>query len=418
MMTRPSPPWVPATLAVLLFAGAPAHGTTNPVLHWNEVGTRISAEAQTDPISESRIFAILQIAVHNAVNAVEPHYPMYGAAMPASRGASVDAAVAQTSRDVLVALLPARTADFDAALKAALAAIADGPAKSSGIEVGRQAAARILAERSSDGADRKVDYAPGTKPGQYRPTPPDFTPALFPQWGGIRPFALASGDQFRPPPPPDVTGSQARFDMNEVAAVGAMKGSVRTQEQSEIARFWYEYSTRGWNRIARVVAESRNLDAWESARLLALVNIAMADGFIAGMDAKYHYSYWRPETALRETGHKEWLSYLPTPPVPDYPSTHSVLGAAAAAVLVRYCGSDYVSFSTTSGAPYPGITRKFWSFSEAAHENAASRVFAGLHFSTATATGYRLGEAVGTWTFDHALRFADAAAVTTSGGTH
>ena len=414
MMSRPSPP---ATVVALLLGSVAAHATTNPVLHWNEVSTRISAEAQTDPISESRIFAILQIAVHDAMNAIEPRFPKHDAALPAAPGASVDAAVAQASRDVMVAFLPARAADFDAALKTALAAIADGPAKSSGIEAGRLAASRILAERRGDGADRKVDYKPGTKPGQYRPTPPDSTPALYPQWGGVRPFALASGDQFRPPPPPDVTGGQARFDMNEVARMGAKEGSARTEEQSEIARFWYEFSTQGWNRIARVVAETRKLDAWESARLLALVNIAMADGFIAGMDAKYHYMYWRPETALRETGHEEWLSYLPTPPVPDYPSTHSVLGAAAAAVLARYCGSNYVSFATTSGAPYPGITRKFWSFSEAAHENAASRVFAGIHFSTATVTGYRLGEAVGNWTFDHALQSTSAAAMATS-GTH
>lgn len=204
--------------------------------------------------------------------------------------------------------------------------------------------------------------------------------------------------------------------MNEIATVGGIEGSARTEEQSEIARFWYEYATRGWNRIARAVAESTNLDAWESARLLALVNIAMADGVITGMDAKYHYNFWRPETALRETGHEEWLSYLPTPPVPDYPSLHAILGAAAASVLSRSFACDYVSFSSLSGPPYPGITRKFWSFSEAARENAASRVFAGLHFSTAVATGYRMGEAVGTWTFDHALRPLDAATVTS--GTH
>jgi hypothetical protein len=130
----------------------------------------------------------------------------------------------------------------------------------------------------------------------------------------------------------------------------------------------------------------------------------MADGFIAAMDAKYHYAFWRPETALRERGHSDWLSYLPTPPVPDYPSAHATLGAAAAAVLSRYFGSDYVSFSSTSGAPYPGITRAFWSFSEAAHENAASRVFAGLHFRTAIEAGYGMGNSIGNWTFDHALR--------------
>ena len=415
MTSRPLNLLVPAIVVALSFACDRAHGATNAVLRWNDLATQVSAAAQTDPISQSRIFAILRIAVHDAVNAIEPRYQKYDSTLPAAPGASMDAAEAQASRDVLVALLPARAAAVDAALHEALAAIADGPAKTRGIETGRAAAARILSDRRGDGADRKVDYKSGGKPEQYRPTPPDFTPAFLPHWGAVRPFTLKSGHQFRPAPPPDKAGEQARFDVNEIATVGGIEGSARTEEQSEIARFWYEYSTRGWNRIARSVAASQNLDAWESAHLLALVNIAMVDGFIAAMDAKYHYNYWRPETALRESGHQEWLSYLPTPPVPDYPSAHALLGVAAATVLSRYFGSDYVSFSTTSGAPYPGITREFWSFSAAARENAASRVFAGLHFSTAVTTGYRMGEAVGAWTFDHALRPLDAAAVLRSG---
>ena len=143
---------------------------------------------------------------------------------------------------------------------------------------------------------------------------------------------------------------------------------------------------------------------WENARLLALVNLAMADGYIAGFESKYYYNYWRPVTAIRELGDSEWLSYLPTPPVPDYPSTHTVEGAAAATVMARFFNTDFISFSMTSGGPYPGITRKFWSFSEAARENAASRVLCGIHFSTAVNAGYIQGERIGDWVFEHALR--------------
>ncbi len=152
------------------------------------------------------------------------------------------------------------------------------------------------------------------------------------------------------------------------------------------------------------MSESRHLDLHENARLFALLNLAMADGFIAGFEAKYHYAYWRPVTAIRDSGDGEWLSYLDTPPVPDYPSTHTVLGASAAAVLSRFFGTDFVPFRTQSGEPYPGITRSFWSFSEAARENGASRVLAGIHFPTAVAAGFLQGDAVGTWTFEHALR--------------
>jgi hypothetical protein len=130
----------------------------------------------------------------------------------------------------------------------------------------------------------------------------------------------------------------------------------------------------------------------------------MADGFIGGFEAKYHYNYWRPASAIRATSDSSWMNYLWTPPVPDYPSTHTVLGAAAAAVLERFFGTDFVNFTMTSGAPYPDITRKFWSFSEAARENGASRVLAGIHFSTAVNAGYLQGRQIGTWVFEQALR--------------
>jgi membrane-associated phospholipid phosphatase len=133
----------------------------------------------------------------------------------------------------------------------------------------------------------------------------------------------------------------------------------------------------------------------------------MADGYIANFESKYHYNYWRPITVIRESGDSEWLSYLPTPPVPDYPSGHAAEGAAVATVMARFFNTDFISFSMTSGAPYPGITRKFWSFSEAARENGASRVINGIHFSTAVNAGYIQGERVGEWVFANALRPAN-----------
>ena len=250
---------------------------------------------------------------------------------------------------------------------------------------------------------RTVEYTPGTKPGDYRPTPPDFKPAALVQWGSVTPFVLKSSDQFRCPEPPAVDSARALADLEEVKAIGGSKSVTRTAEQSEIARYWYESSPQGWNRIAREVLAPRQFDVWENARLFALVNLAMAEGYIAGFEDKYHYNYWRPVTAIREGGDKEWVSYLPTPPVPDYPSNHTVEGAAAATVMARFFNTDFISFSMTSGAPYPGITRKFWSFSEAARENGASRVLCGIHFSTAVNAGYTQGECIGEWVFEHAL---------------
>jgi hypothetical protein len=400
--------------AFLLFtSGLPARA--DEVLRWNRLATDVSAAAQTDPLTESRAFAILHCAVHDALNAIEPRYETMTAPVPAPRGADPAAAVAGAAHDTLVALFPAARARFDAALKESLDAIADGAARSEGVAVGRQAAARVLAMRGNDGASLKVPYEPGRAAGAYRPTPPDFTPAFMTHWGQVAPFTLRSAAQFRPAPPPAVSSAEARADVAEVERFGGARSTARTEEQSEIARFWYEASTQGWNRVARTVAEAQQPGPWENARLLALLNMAMADGFVAGFDAKYHYNYWRPVTAIREGGDAAWLAYLPTPPVPDHPSTHTVLGAAAATVLARFFGTDFVSFSFESGPPHPGLTRRFWSFSQAARENGASRVFAGIHFRTAVRAGYEQGEAVGAWVYEHALRPVAAAEARVSG---
>jgi hypothetical protein len=200
-----------------------------------------------------------------------------------------------------------------------------------------------------------------------------------------------------------------------VRAIGSAESSVRTEEQTAIARFWYENSGQGWNRIARIVAEQKNLNTWDNARLFALLNVAMSDGYVANFEAKYYYSFWRPVTAIREgdtdgnpdtIGDRNWNSYLITPPVPDYPSGHSTVGAAAARALEHAFANDFVSFSTTSGAPYPGITRHFWSFSEAAHENAASRVLAGIHFWHASRGGIKQGEEIADYIFANTFRSA------------
>src|SRR6185436_7741855 len=378
------------------------------VARWNRVMTGAAAAEQTDPLTESRVFAVVHAAIHDALNAIERRNEPYREGLTANAGALPEAAVAAAAHAALVGLLPARKADFEMAFADALEQMKDKRAAADGMRVGKQAAARLLALRRDDGANRPIAQAAGTKPGAYRPTPPDFTPAWAAHWGKVKPFVLASSSQYRPVPPLLPTSTRARAENEEVRAIGGKTSALRTPEQSEISRFWYENSPQGWNRIAREVANARNLDEWQSARLFALLNLAMADGYIGGFEAKYHYNYWRPATAIRESGGSSgdaaWLPDLDTPPVPDYPSTHTVLGAAAAAVLARFFGTDMVSFSMTSGAPYAGITRKFWSFSEAAQENGASRVLAGIHFPTAVRAGYVQGDLIGAWTYDHALK--------------
>jgi hypothetical protein len=374
------------------------------VVRWNRLATDAALAEQIDPLTESRVFAITHAAMHDALNAIDRRYEPYREGVAAAPGALPEAAVAAAAHAALIELMPARKADFDLQFAETLAQIQDKRAAAAGMRVGRHAAARLLALRRDDGASRPVAHPAGTKAGEYRPTPPDFTPALFAHWGKVQPFVLKSSSQFRPAAPLAPASARARADIEEVRAIGGKTSALRSAEQSEISRYWYESSPQGWNRITRVVEASRGLDEWQSARLFALVNLAMAEGYIGGFEAKYHFNYWRPATAIRESGDTSWLPDLDTPPVPDYPSTHTVLGAAAAAVLARFFDTDMVSFSMTSGAPYAGITRRFWSFSEAAQENGASRILAGIHFATAVRAGYVQGDLIGAWTYDRALR--------------
>lgn len=395
---------VALTVAATPLLSSAAAAAPDDISRWNAIANAATAADQMDPLTESRIFAMLHLAVHDAVNAIVRRYQPFAFTDAPRSGASVEAAAATAAHDVLVALLPGHAATFDAALDASLASVPRDVSRISGISIGRRAAAAMLAARANDGSGATVAYTPRDVPGDYRPTPPDATPAMFVHWGAVQPFALTTAAQFRPLPPPVPGSALARAEIAEIRRLGGADSRERTDEQSQIAKYWYENSTQGWNRIAREVVAVRSLDTWERARLYALVNVAMADGFIAGFEAKYHFRYWRPVTAIREAGDRGWLSFLPTPPVPDHPSTHTVLGAAAARAMARVLGTEMVTFSMESGAPYAGIRRQFWSLSEAARENGASRMLAGIHFRSAVESGYLLGEQVGDTAVDRILQ--------------
>jgi hypothetical protein len=429
-------------LSLLTIAAATAAAAADRVSDWNGVAVTASILSGHNAFVQSRSLAIVQIAVHDALNAIDRRYQPYEFRGTAEHTASADAAVATAAHDALVGVLPVGTLPFvgfgsavqqanaiafvNATYVADLATIPDGPEKANGVAVGQAAAQAILARRAADGATRLVLYSPGTGPGDWQPTPSpvpfdppaagDRLPAVLPGWGNVTPFVLRSSSQFEPDEPPALTSTQYARDYNEVMTIGEKFSGIRTAEQTQIARFWFEGSPAGWSRIGRVVAENRRLNPWDRARLLALLNIAMADGFIAGMATKYEFNFWRPVTAIRagETdGNDEtvadpnWISLLNTPAIPDYTSTHSVLGGAASDVLLRFFDDDDVAFTTTSGVPFAGITRSFASFSDAARENGNSRIYAGIHFRSAVEHGITQGNKIGRFVFKHALRPVD-----------
>ena len=292
-----------------------------------------------------------------------------------------------------------------------------GPAKTQGIALGEAAADAILTMRADDGAVGpflNFDCPTNTDPGQYQCTPG--TPFIaFQVWENVTPFVLHHSSQFRPGPPYKVDSKKYADDFNEVKSLGGdgvTTPSARTADQTEIALFWYESSPLKWNRIARTVSVQQGLDPWENARLFGLLNVALADGYIAMVSTKNHYDYWRPVTAIQQgdtdgnpatTGDPTWTPLQPTPANQDYASGHSIEGGAGAEVLKQFFGTDRVSFQDCSASLPAGSTcsdpspvlRSFSSFSQAAAENAYSRILIGFHFRKSVEEGTAYGRDLG-----------------------
>jgi hypothetical protein len=421
-----------AALVRLFAAGAIAAlcalpAGANEVMKWNDTAVKATGTGGQNAIQQSRTIAMVQGAVHDALNAIKPRYAAYYFEGSAAAGASPDAAIAAATRTVLVAVIPSfgspaqRTdalAFVEEAYRTSMAGLAEGSAKANGLAVGQAAGEAMLALRKDDGATRGAPYTPVNAPGRWRPTPnpdppnppikdPKVAPGLaasaLPGWGNVTPFTLLSASQYWLPGPPALTSAQYARDFNEVKAVGGQVSTVRTAEQAEIARFWFE-GPPSWYRVARAASEARGLDAWDSARVLAGVSLAMADGYIAGFKIRYVYDLWRPVTAIREAAEDgndatvadpTWNSLQNTPPVSDYPSTQSIFSGAAAVVLASFLGSDQVAFTISSGPPFANIKRSFTSLSQAARESADSRVYAGIHFRSACEDGLVLGRKIG-----------------------
>ena len=378
------------------------------VIDWNATAHQVikAADGYANPLTASRALAMTHLAMHDAVNAVEPRYAPYAApaAMAAARQADAAVAAVVAAHDVLLALYPGQQALLRANLDKSLHDAGVGAEVEAGRRLGAQAAAAVLARRAHDGSDGSAGYLPGTRPGEYRFVPgTDFI--IAPHWRGVQPFGLTGPSQFRVPAPPALDSAAYAEAFREVKHYGGQTSALRTPDQAHYAAFWYELSDAGWNRIARVVARQQRQNLWERARLFALLNAAMADAYIAGWDSKLHWNFWRPVSAIRLAGEDgnpatqpdaAWSSLLPTPPIQDHPSTHSALGAAAATVLARGFGRDQIRFSFASPTAAPeNPMRSFASFSAAAAENADSRVRAGLHFRFATEAGLALGRHIG-----------------------
>lgn len=385
----------------------PAPSSPNEAIVWNEIMLQAVAQTGTGPTVASRAMAIESLAVFNALSAIEDT-PGYLVSLTAPNGASAAAATAQAAHDTLVHLFPSQAAIFDAQLVLSLASVPDGQSESDGIAVGAQAAAAMIALRAGDGWNVPVPYTPSTDPGRWQPTPPGFLPSATPHWADLDPFALESPDQFRPGGPPKLTSKVYAKAFEQVQSLGEVNSTLRTAEQTEIAKFWVipgRTPVGGWNDIATDVAQDEALSLTKTAKLLATLNVAQADALIATFDTKYTYDTWRPVTAIRnadDSGNRwitedpDWTPLLVTPNHPEYISAHSALSAASAEVLTEFFGNHY-EFSYTEPT---GITREFDSFRDAAEEAGMSRIYGGIHFSFSNKDGQALGKDVAEWVLD------------------
>jgi hypothetical protein len=406
-------------LAVMSFPGI---GTADMVTDWNQttLATQAAVPGGIRTPPAARALAMVHLAIFDSVNAIERRYHPYAVTALADSGASPDAAVATAAHAVLISLYPTRQADLDVAYTTSLALIPEGGSKAEGISVGESVATVILALRSDDGSaaillpggaccqPEAYTLAPG--PGIYQPDPA----ALFVAWGKLTPFALRSGLQFRAEGPPALTSDEYAADYNEVKSVGAIESTTRTPDQTEAALFWIAPNLQSvFNDIARIAAAACHNDLLENARLFALLNLAIADTSITVMDTKYTYNFWRPREAIHAgdmdgndgtIADSTWTPLFYIGVHPDYVSQHSAVGGAAAHVLAHLFGTDDFSFSITTTTAPGGVFRSYHSFSQAAQENANSRVWLGAHFREACEDGLKQGKQVANYAVHHFLK--------------
>jgi len=380
-------------LAALLLAAAP-DARADVVTDANARAAEIASRHPATPIAV-RMMAIVQVSVFDAATAITGRYPAFRATVTAAPGASVDAAVAAATRTALLKLLPAQQAAIETDYQAALKAVPDGAAKSSGIAVGEQAANAVLASCADDGAVAPNTYRPHTTPGVYVPT---VFPAV-PHWGKRKPWVMTSGDQLRPAPPVSLTSDTWKRDLAEIKAVGGKTSTQRTAEQTAIAQFWEATLPNVYWPVARAVANAPGRDVTDNARLLATAAVAMDDALIAVFDAKYTYNFWRPVTAIRnvegDLRDPAWVPFIDTPMHPEYPCAHCIVSASMGTVLAAAIGSSPGPKLSSSSYTASGATRTWNTPQEFMQEVATARIYDGVHYRFSTEVGTAMGKRVG-----------------------
>ena len=387
------------------------------ITEWNTIAE--GAIPASAGVTLPRTYAMMHVAMFDAVNSIEGGYTAYHVRVPAWRGASSEAAAAQAAHDVLTALLPAGTAGYDAALAARLADIPPLRAQL-GVQVGREVAKKVIEWRSTDGWSTPQAFTPPALPGVWQPTPPAFAAAGFVQAGDARPFALPTPYYYLPRRPPALNSQEYADAVNEIKAIGGVTSSVRTAEQTLQARLWASVGYKNlwsgvWNQVTRSMATDRNLSLAESARLFALLNVAMQDGVQTAQASKFVYQLWRPVHAIQRAGEDlnpltdadpTWMPLLTTPPYPSYAGNMACIGASAARAMALYFGTNELPFTVqwTGINGNADVARPFPGFWQLAEHQAASREYGGIHYHFDTLASQEVCPKVAGYIFRNYMR--------------
>jgi hypothetical protein len=406
-------------MATLLLG--PAVAKADAVLDWNLITVNTAIANGQNPFAQARSAAIVQLAVYEAVNAITRDYQPYLGSVVAPHGASADAAAIQAAYHVLSTYFPASASTLLTARANSLALIPDGQAKNDGIATGDAAALAMIAIRANDGSSPAQFKIPGPAvPGEYQATPscPMMNGirvgTLF-QWQNVTPFGVPGVSEFLIDPPPALDSNQYAKTYNEVKEVGSASANSteRPHDRANVVLYYAASTpTQVFNQAARQVAQERWHSLSENARAFALINMAISDGAVTTFFNKYHYNFWRPETAIhagdtddnRKTdADPNWLPFIPAPCFPSYPSAHGTLSGAGAEVMRRLYGEAGHAI-TLSNPAVPTIVLHYGSFNQITDDISDARVYGGIHFRTDQDAGARLGRAVGTAVYKINLR--------------
>ena len=388
----------------MIFSGLLIASTAfaDAVTDWNSI--MLSAVRPQGAHLQSRIAAITHLAIYDAVTSITGGYKPYLSRVPAAPDASAEAAAVTAAHRVLTTYIPAGAPTFDSERSRSLSAIPDGPAKAAGMVVGDAAANAIIAQRANDGSTTPVAYTPLSGVGYWQPTPPAFGAAVATNWGNVVPFGIVRADQFRPGPPPPLTGAEYARDYNEIKEVGSADSATRPQDRTDLVHYMSLTSpTQIWNHLALQLSTAHRLTIRENARMFALMNMAVADAAIAVFEAKYFYNSWRPITAIRagdldanprtdpDVG---FSSLISAPAYPSYPSGYGALSNAARVVLENVFGKRPQPVSLASNPALPDMNLKYTRLRHVTDDIADARVFGGIHFRFEQEEAEVMGERV------------------------